>query len=206
MPAALEHLKGFVSDHAGQAGKGASLSVACSAILVRPELIDATIPAIVQLLRNAIEHGIERPMDRLTAGKPLGGMLSIAVAANGENIDFSVRNDGARIDPAKVAEAAIAAGEATQDEVEAMSAETKQVLIFRRGVTTVAKDARSRGFGLKRAAARLKAVKGRMTLVSKPGGGTIFSVVVPTGLNDEIVVPRRTDFEVAEALTIPSAK
>ncbi|MCC6735837.1 MAG: hypothetical protein IT534_06880 [Bauldia sp.] len=101
---ALDHLRGFVADLAGFNGRSAALTIDASPVLVTPDLISAAVPALVQLLRNAIAHGIEAPMDRLMAGKPLTGALSLTATLAGGALRFVVSDDGRGVDP-KVAAA-----------------------------------------------------------------------------------------------------
>jgi len=178
LPAALAHLKDFVADRAGQAGKSAVLEVDCPAMLVRREIVESVVPALVQLLRNAVEHGIEAPMDRLVAGKSLTAIVTISVAAEPSQLAFTVHDDGIGIEPARIAAAAVEAGIVAAEAVATMADDTKLALAFRRGVT-LGRDRGNRGVGLERAALRLRPVNGRVGMVSKPGKGSRFVVVVP---------------------------
>jgi len=100
---ALDHLRGFVAELAGFNGKSATLAIEATPVLVTPDLISAAVPALVQLLRNAITHGIEPPMERLTAGKPLCGALSLTAELAAGALRFVVRDDGRGVDPRLVA-------------------------------------------------------------------------------------------------------
>jgi two-component system chemotaxis sensor kinase CheA len=179
LPAALSHLTDFVADRAGQAGKSAVLEVDCPPMLVRREIVEAAVPALVQLLRNAIEHGIEAPMDRLVAGKSLTAIVTIQVTADPAQISFTVHDDGVGIEPARIAAAAVEAGVLAAEAVSTMADEAKLALAFRRGVT-LGRERGHRGVGLERAALRLRPVNGRVGMMSKPGKGSRFFVVVPT--------------------------
>ena len=179
LPAALAHLSDFVADRAGQAGKSAVLEVDCPAMLVRREIVEAAVPALVQLLRNAIEHGIEAPMDRLVAGKSLTAAVTISVNAEPSQITFTVHDDGIGIEPAQIAAAAVEAGVLAAEAVATMGDDAKLALAFRRGVT-LGRDRGNRGVGLERAALRLRPINGRVGMMSKPGKGSRFFVVVPT--------------------------
>ena len=187
LPAALAHLKDFVADRAGQAGKSAVLEVDCPATLVRREIVEAAVPALVQLLRNAIEHGIEAPMDRLVAGKSLTAAVTISVVADPAQIRFTVHDDGVGIDPSQVAAAAVEAGVLAAEAVRTLADDAKLALAFRRGVT-IGRERGNRGVGRERAALRLKPVNGRVGMVSKLGKGSRFFVVVP--IDDESVSDR----------------
>jgi signal transduction histidine kinase len=100
---ALDHLRGFVAELAGFNGKSAILTIEATPVLVTPDLISAAVPALVQLLRNAVSHGIEPPMERLMAGKPLGGALSLTAGLSAGALRFVVRDDGRGVDPTVLA-------------------------------------------------------------------------------------------------------
>ncbi|MGV8839629.1 MAG: ATP-binding protein [Bauldia sp.] len=112
---ALDHLRGFVADLAGFNGKSATLAIEASPVMVTPDLISAAVPALVQLLRNAIAHGIETPMERLMAGKPLSGMLSLTAAPHAGGLRFVVSDDGRGVDPVVAARGPEAFGRGIAD-------------------------------------------------------------------------------------------
>lgn len=98
----LSHLRGFVADLAGLHGKSAELVIEADGVPMPRSIVAAALPAIVQLLRNAVLHGIETPVDRLMAGKPLTGRVTIMAIATDDGIAFIVSDDGAGIDIASV--------------------------------------------------------------------------------------------------------
>jgi len=186
LSAALAHLRGFVSDKAGELGKSAALSIACPNLLVAPILVDSLTPALVQLLRNAIEHGVERPVDRLVAGKPLTARIAVAVTAKPDHLLLEVSDDGAGIDPAAVVTAAFAAGAISQ---EAGTTADPMTLLHHRGVTLAGGDAARRGNGLKRAGQRLRAVGGTIAIHSEKGLGASATITIPLSRIGTVIVP-----------------
>lgn len=188
LPTALAHLEDFVADKAGEIGKSARLTISCPNLLVPPPVIDALVPAVVQLLRNAIEHGLESTMARLAAGKPLTGTIALMVSADRQMLTVRVADDGAGIEAEAVVEAAISAGAIGEDDDEAAAGDVF-ALLFHRGVTLAETDSLRRGRGLSRAVARLKEIKGKVAIGSEPGAGTTATVTVPLGRAGQMVVP-----------------
>lgn len=194
LPTALAHLRGFVADKAGEAGKSARLTIRCPNLLVSPKLIEAVVPAVVQLLRNAIEHGVEPVTERLVAGKALTAKLTIDVAPEDNDLLIRVIDDGRGIDARTVVAAGSTAGLAgsganvRHDDSLALLFEAGVRIRRRHGADGGGPDYR-RGQGLRRAAMRLRKLKGRIGLGSEPGRGTTATIRVSLGGAGPIVVP-----------------
>jgi two-component system chemotaxis sensor kinase CheA len=188
LPAALAHLRTFVADRAGGVGKSATLSVHCPPILVRQPVIDAVIPTLVQLLRNAVEHGVETPTERLVAAKSLEAALTITVTAEDDQLIIAVDDDGRGIEGSRAG--ALAADDnlvATPDALHAVAGDAWRALLLRQGLA-VDGDSGRRAFGLKRAAARLSGIRGQISFRTRPGLGTTFRVTIPIGSRDDVVI------------------
>ena len=137
---------------------------------------------LLHLVRNAVNHGIERPDQREAKGKPRVGKITLAAAYEGNHVVIDVRDDGAGIDPQRVRQTAIAKGwidgYANLSDHEALN------LIFQPGVSTaetVTEEA-GRGVGLdvvRDAAARLK---GSVEVDSTVGVGSDFTLKFPISL------------------------
>ncbi len=198
LPAALAHLSSFTADRAGQIGKSASLTVKCQPILVRQAIIDAVIPTLVQFLRNAIEHGIETPTERLVAGKALTGALSIAVAANNGVLLISVSDDGRGIEDEQIVQTTGAIA-VSSDALHAANSDAWRSLLLRHGIAV--EGNRRHVFGLKRAAARLSGVRGRIGFRSEAGQGTTFQMTIPMHGDDVVVMSGSAEQRPARDLT-----
>ncbi len=109
LAAALDHLCGFVADLAGFNGKSATLVIAAPAVMAPRSLIAAVVPVLVQLLRNAVTHGVEPPLTRLVRGKTLTGALNLSVVVESGAIVFVVTDDGRGVEPGMGADASPAA-------------------------------------------------------------------------------------------------
>lgn len=171
LPSALEHLKSFVADRSGRTGKSAVLNVTCPNVLVSQKTIDIVVPTLVQMLRNAIEHGVEDPVARLVAGKPMTATIDLHVSLSGGRLFVSVADDGVGLEPAK-------AKHVRQDlsgvsDEHAVAGETRRAELFRRGIVLTSRYERGVS-GLLRAVARTSGVGGEIHFKTEPGQGTTF--------------------------------
>jgi chemotaxis protein histidine kinase CheA/ActR/RegA family two-component response regulator len=137
---------------------------------------------LLHLVRNAVNHGIERPDERQAMGKPRAGRIVVSAAYEGNQVLIEVQDDGGGIDPARMRETAVARGwidaYATLSDREAVN------LVFQPGVSTAESvtEESGRGVGLdvvRDAAVRLK---GSVEVESEVGAGAIFSLRFPISL------------------------
>jgi two-component system, chemotaxis family, sensor kinase CheA len=138
--------------------------------------------ALVQIVRNAIAHGIERGPARAAAGKASEGLISLDVARHGNRVRFTCRDDGRGIDVEGLRAAARRKGVAA-DAREVGPTELLRLLVHS-GVTTapVVTELSGRGVGLdvvRETAARLG---GTLSVETEPGRGTVFTIDVPVSL------------------------
>ncbi|HZC06892.1 MAG TPA: response regulator, partial [Ktedonobacterales bacterium] len=137
---------------------------------------------LLHLVRNSVNHGIERPDARMAKGKPRAGKITIAAAYEGNQVVIDVRDDGAGIDPQKVRQTAITRG--WIDGYANLSDHDALNLIFQPGVSTAETltEESGRGVGLdvvRDAASRLK---GSVDVDSTVGVGSIFTLKFPISL------------------------
>ncbi len=137
---------------------------------------------LLHLVRNAVNHGIERPDMRQASGKPRAGKITVSAAYEGNQVVISVRDDGAGIDPQHVRQTAIAKG--WIDAYANLSDHDALNLIFQPGVSTAETltEESGRGVGLdvvRDAAARLK---GSVDVDSTVGSGSDFMLKFPISL------------------------
>jgi chemotaxis protein histidine kinase CheA/ActR/RegA family two-component response regulator len=137
---------------------------------------------LLHLVRNAVNHGIERPDQREARGKPRAGKITLAAAYEGNQVVIDVRDDGAGIDPQRVRQTAISKG--WIDAYANLSDHEALNLIFQPGVSTAETltEEAGRGVGLdvvRDAAARLK---GSVDVDSTVGTGSVFTLKFPISL------------------------
>ena len=135
---------------------------------------------LMHLLRNAVDHGIEAPLIRVTAGKPAIGTVRVHAMQLGAEVVIAVSDDGGGIDLDQVRSSAAARGL----EVDGLDEDRLLQLIFRPGVSTAERvtELSGRGVGLDVVRAGVEAVRGRVEVHAELGKGTEFRLVVPITL------------------------
>lgn len=136
---------------------------------------------VVQLLRNAIVHGIESPAARRDAGKPESGRIVVQFSSEADGCRLTMDDDGAGIHAEQVRAAALRRGMITEAEAGALDAKAVLTLIFRPGFSTsdgVDRDA-GRGVGLDVVRQLAHELGGRVGMATTPGRGTRFRVTLP---------------------------
>lgn len=137
--------------------------------------------AMTHILRNCVDHGIEKPEVRAAGGKPEIGRVQIELQFTDDASVVTVGDDGAGIDAEAVARKALSSGIVTPDELESMSTQEKQMLVFRSGFSTAANvsDISGRGVGMDAALSSMTKLGGRIEIASEKGHGTVFRLIAP---------------------------
>ncbi len=166
---------------ANECGKDVDLVIEGSEIAFDKALVDALSDALLHLLRNAVDHGIEPVAVRTLINKPAHGRIVVRAWQDRGNAVVEVIDDGGGIDTARLVERARAYGFITAEHVS--EAEALQ-LMFLPGFTTrdSANSISGRGVGLDAVREAVERVKGRVTVDTKPGAGTIFQLRLPVML------------------------
>ena len=147
-------------------------------------VVDSLGDPLVHLIRNALDHGLETPQERVAAGKPETGKLEIAARHAGGNVVISVSDDGRGIDAAKVARKALERGLITQEAAAAIDLARATELLFHPGFSTmdVTSDVSGRGVGMDAVRVAIRELGGEVTLNSEPGRGTCAEIRLPLTL------------------------
>lgn len=136
--------------------------------------------ALLHLVRNAVDHGIETESERLAAGKPAEGTVRLHAMQLGSEVILSVSDDGRGVDLDKVRQEAARRGA----DVDGLTDDESLYLVFRSGLSTAGfvTDVSGRGVGLDVVRTSLDAVRGRVDVRSEAGAGTEFRLIVPITL------------------------
>ena len=140
---------------------------------------------LVHIMRNAVDHGIEPSAERIAAGKPATGTISLSARQEGDHIIIEVSDDGAGIDPAKVKAAAVRKGYISESEANAMSDREARYLIFEKGFSTAAIITEISGRGVGMDVVRefvVERLKGALDVESELGRGSTFRLTIPLTL------------------------
>lgn len=147
-------------------------------------VIDEIGDPLIHLLRNAIDHGIELPAERVKFRKPTRGTLMLRARHEGNNVYIEVEDDGAGIDPERIKQKAVDKGLIGTREAEGLSREEAIELLFIPGFSTAEQvtDISGRGVGLDVVKNKIEALNGEINVDSKLGKGTKFKIKLPLTL------------------------
>ncbi|MBW7474290.1 chemotaxis protein CheA [Paenibacillus oenotherae] len=147
-------------------------------------LIEEIADPLIHLIRNAVDHGIEKPEQRMQAGKSRKGTLQIRAAHEDNGVVIYVEDDGAGIDPARMRQSALAKGLLTSEEAGLISDRDAIELIFRPGFSTasVVSDVSGRGVGMDIVRSHIEKLNGLIDIDTVLGQGTRFKIKLPLTL------------------------
>ncbi len=147
-------------------------------------VVDEIGDPLIHLIRNAMDHGLETPEERLAAGKPRTGTLVLAAVHEGNSIIISIKDDGRGIDTERVGRKAIEKGLISEEQLAAMSQREMFDLIFLPGFSTKdkASDLSGRGVGMDVVKTNIKKLNGLIEIKSEKGLGSEFILRLPLTL------------------------
>jgi two-component system chemotaxis sensor kinase CheA len=183
--ALLEGFPRLVREMSRDLGKELDLTMRGTQVELDRRILTRMRDPLIHLIRNSIDHGIEPPEVRVKAGKPKKGMLTVAVTQDETGkVEISINDDGAGVDTAKVAAAAIKAGIINESEAHGMSAEDQLDLIFQSAVTTspIITEISGHGLGLAIVKENVDSLGGRIKLETTPGVGTSIKIFLPVAI------------------------
>jgi two-component system chemotaxis sensor kinase CheA len=169
---------------AGEQGKRVELSI--SGLERVPEDHASIIYDILsQLLRNAIEHGIETPAQRTTASKPAAGSVMVEYRhRHGQHADLVVQDDGQGLNAPRILEAATSAGVIGADAAAELDPRQASTLIFQPGVSTAGSG---RGAGMRIVRDHVKRLGGQIQIATKRGQYLRLRIRIPVDAREAVL-------------------
>lgn len=168
---------------AGRLEKSVDCAVIGDGVLVHERKVAPILQALAHAVRNAVDHGIEAPDERVSLRKSPSGRLELRFEATPEGaLSLSLSDDGRGIDYAALARKAVARGLVTPVEADAMTPEELTDLVFVDGLSTAerATEVSGRGVGMSALREAARRVGGDARVLSQPGRGTTVAIVVPS--------------------------
>ena len=150
---------------------------------VDKNIIDTLNDPLMHLIRNAVDHGIELPADRVKAGKPAGGTITLEARNAGGDVVILISDDGAGLNREKIIKKAIEKGLTSKPEHEITDKEAYQ-MIFMPGFSTnaVVTEYSGRGVGMDVVRRNIDKVGGSISVESAPGEGMSVQIRIPLTL------------------------
>jgi two-component system, chemotaxis family, sensor kinase CheA len=147
-------------------------------------IIEALADPLIHIIRNSLDHGIELPEVRRTAGKPSEGRLVIHASQQADRVVIDISDDGKGIDPAAIKRKAYEKGLIDEAALERISDQEAINLVFAAGFSTVdvVSDLSGRGVGMDVVRTAVEQVNGTVTLESTLGQGTRIRLSLPLSM------------------------
>jgi two-component system, chemotaxis family, sensor kinase CheA len=176
---ACEGLERVVRDVAHAGGKELDLHVDGAEVELDRSILEQLKDPLLQLVRNAVDHGMETPAEREARGKPARGRLSVSAAVRGAGVEVAVADDGAGLDLSSIREQARRMKIAVPDEERELAR-----LVFLPGFSTAWRitERSGRGVGLDVVKHHVERLRGTVDVRSEPGRGTRFVLNLPLTL------------------------
>lgn len=192
----LRELANHAVQLATSAGKTANVSINAAGVQIERDALDKVWDALIHLVRNAIDHGLEKSNERGLKGPT--GNLTLSARTVGTSVTLTVADDGRGIDADRVRRKAIERRLIDNAKAESMTNDEVIQLVFEHGFSTSEKvgTLSGRGVGLDVVKARAEALGGHVDVHSEVGIGTDFSITLPFTLTKE----RLMVFELAGGL------
>jgi two-component system chemotaxis sensor kinase CheA len=193
-----------IESEARRAGRSVIVRTRGADETIDRRLAEQLLEPCLQLVRNAVAHGIERAEARAAAGKPPSGTIALAARKMGNRLRITITDDGAGVDVAGVRTRAVELGLVTSVIAAATDDDTLLSLLFQPGFSTreSADLLAGRGIGLDIARAGIQRIGGAIRLSSRPGEGFSARVDVPIEVGFVHVLWVRAG---REELAVPSA-
>ena len=172
----------LVRDLARKSGKEIGFVTIGAETELDRNVVEAISDPLVHMVRNAADHGIELPEDRLKAGKPREGRLTLKAYHQSGNIVIEIADDGHGLNEAKLVRKAIEAGLVKQGQE--LSEQEIFQLIFHPGLSTAEKvtDVSGRGVGMDVVRRNVEVLRGGIEIASAEGRGSTFTIRLPLTL------------------------
>jgi two-component system sensor histidine kinase and response regulator WspE len=181
----LGALPRMVRDIARDLGKQVSFEIEGERAQVDRDILEKLEAPLIHLLRNALDHGLESPEERIAAGKPPQGTIRLAASHHAGALQIVVSDDGRGIDAAQIRERVIARGLASLETAQKLSESELFEFLFLPGFS-LKEDVThlsGRGVGLDVVQAMIRQVRGLVRVSSRGGEGTQFKLELPLTLS-----------------------
>ena len=173
-----------VRDLAPELGKKLELVMSGTDTELDRQLLELIRDPLTHMVRNAADHGLESPAERIAAGKRETGTIRLAASNEGGTITITVSDDGRGLDLAAIGRRALSVGLVSEPDLARLSDERVAAFIFHPGFSTnaVVTAVSGRGVGMDVVKTNIDAIGGLVTIATELGRGTTFTVEIPLTL------------------------
>ena len=174
----------MVRDLCRDMGKDIDLVIAGEETELDKSVVEEIGDPLMHMIRNAVDHGVEKPDERRKSGKMEKGTVNLSAYHEGNHIVVEIKDDGKGMDPEVLKKKAIEKNVLTPEEAKNMDAESAFALIFKPGFSTAAQitDVSGRGVGMDVVKTNIEKLNGIINIESEIGHGTRFKMKLPLTL------------------------
>ncbi len=184
MSKVFNKLPRLIRDLCRESGKKIELEIFGAENELDKSIVEELNDPLVHILRNAADHGIESPDDRIAAGKSETGRVTIQTRQEGNHMAITIADDGRGLDPEKLKAKATQRNLITEDQAREMNNSEVCNLIFAAGFSTAEKvtNVSGRGVGMDVVRTNVQKLKGIIEIRSEIGKGTTLTIKLPLTL------------------------
>ena len=171
----------MVRDVANALGKTIKLEISGEETELDRTMVEQIADPLIHLVRNSLDHGVERTEERAAAGKARFGLIRLEACQQSDQIVISISDDGAGIDLDRVTKKALEKGLVSQERLQSMTRRERLELIFAPGLSTAenVSNISGRGVGMDVVRSNITRINGTVDIESIPGQGTTIRLRVP---------------------------
>ncbi|MHB8581278.1 MAG: hybrid sensor histidine kinase/response regulator [Ignavibacteriaceae bacterium] len=181
----VEQYPNIIRKMAVENGKEIELAIQGEMIEVDRRILEEMKDPLLHLIRNCLDHGIEKPEERKLKKKSSKGTITLSIThKEGNKFEILISDDGAGISLDSVKSAALKLGVITPEEINKMEEKEVLSLIFRSGISTssIITDISGRGVGLAIVRDTIEKLNGIISIETKQNEGTTFRIILPLKL------------------------
>ncbi len=178
----FQRMSRLIRDLAKNAGKAVNIEIVGEETEIDRNMVDEIYNPLVHMVRNAVDHGLESPEDRIKAGKSEKGLISLQAYHRGGNIVIEISDDGRGLNKQKILDKALKKGLISGNED--LSDQDIYKMILLPGLSTAEKitDVSGRGVGMDVVKQAVEKLRGKIDIESTPGKGTTLITRFPLTL------------------------
>ena len=202
-----ERFPRLVRDLARKQGKEVHFKLVGKEIELDRGILEEIAEPIVHILRNAVDHGLETADERVMAGKPFGGTVTMAVRRDKDHVEIIIDDDGRGMDSEQLKLKAVEKGLISPEQAAQMTPQEAHLLICKPGFSTAAvvTDISGRGVGMDAVREAVHALAGVLTIKSRIGEGSRFVMRLPITVSIiHALIVQSGPFEIAFPLNVVS--
>ena len=200
-----ERFPRLVRDLARKQGKEIQFQIDGEEIELDRGILEEIAEPIVHILRNAVDHGLETAEERVRAGKPASGTITMRVKRDKDHVEIIIADNGRGMDQIRLKQKAVEKGLITPEQAAQMTPQEAYKLICKPGFSTAAAvtDISGRGVGMDAVRAAVHALVGVLTIQSQNGKGSRFIIRLPISVSIiNALIIQCAPFEIAFPLNV----